>query len=75
MNIDKLDELVNKSNNTYHNTINLKPADVRDNVYINCTKKIHNENRKFKVGDHLRVSKYKKFLQKFTPQIGLKKFL
>ena len=75
MNIDKLDELVNKSNNTYHSTINLKPADVKDNAYINCTKKSHNKDPKFKVGDHARVSKYKTFLQKVTSQIGLKKFL
>ena len=53
----------------------MKPDDVKDNVYINCTKKSRNENPKFKVGDHLRVSKYKKSLQKLTPQIGLKKFL
>ena len=32
--IDKLDDIVNKYNNTYHNTIKMKPVDVRTNTYI-----------------------------------------
>ena len=34
MYIDKLHDLVNKNNNTYHETIKMKPVDVKDNVYI-----------------------------------------
>ena len=34
MYIDKLDDIVNESNNTYHTTIKMKPADVKDNTYI-----------------------------------------
>ena len=33
VNIDKLDDIMNKYNNTYHNTIKMKPADVRSNTY------------------------------------------
>ena len=31
---DKLDDIVNKYNNTYHRTIKMKAADVKDNTYI-----------------------------------------
>ena len=32
--IDKLDDIVNEYNNTYHRTINMKPVDVKDNTHI-----------------------------------------
>ena len=32
--IDKLDDIVNKYNNTYLNAIKMKPSDVKDNIYI-----------------------------------------
>ena len=35
MYIDKLDDIVNEYNNTYHRTIKMKPVDVKDNKYIN----------------------------------------
>ena len=37
--IDKLDDIVNEYNNTYHTTIKMKPIDVKDNTYINTDKK------------------------------------
>ena len=58
--IDKLDDIVDEYNNTYHTTIKMKPADVKDNTYINADKEINNKGPKFKVGDHVRISKYKK---------------
>ena len=36
--IDKLDETLNKYNNTYHNTIKMKPVDVKNNTYIDFGK-------------------------------------
>ena len=38
--IDKLDDIVDEYNNTYHTTINMKPIDVKDNTYINTSKKL-----------------------------------
>ena len=57
--IDKLNDIVNEYNNTYHTTIKMKPIDVKDNTYINIDKEINNKDPKFKVGDRVRISKYK----------------
>ena len=32
--INKLDDIVNEYNNTYHRTNKMKPVDVKDNIYI-----------------------------------------
>ena len=73
--IDKLDDIVDEYNNTYHTTIKMKPIDVKDNTYINTSKEINNKDPKFKVDDHVRISKYKIFLLKGICLIGVKKYL
>ena len=68
MYIDKLDDIVNECNNTYHRTINMKPVDVKDNAYIDFKKQVNDKNPKFKVGDHVRICKYKNiFVKVYTP--------
>ena len=63
--IEKLDDIVvDEYNNTYHTTIKMKPIDVKDNTYINTSKEINNKDPKFKVGDHVRISKYKNIFAK-----------
>ena len=62
--IDKLNAIVNKYNNTYHTTIKMKPIDVKDNTYINTNKEINYKDSKFKVGDYVRISKYKNMFAK-----------
>ena len=62
--IDKLDDIVDKYSNTYHITIKMKPIDVKDNTCINTSKEINNKDHKFKVGDHVRISKYKNIFTK-----------
>ena len=62
--IDKLDDIVDEYNNTHHTTIKMKPIDVKDNTYINTSKEINNKDPKFKVGDHVRISKYKNIFAK-----------
>ena len=65
--IDKLDDIVNEYNNTYHRTIKMKPVDVKDNTYIDFKKEVNDKNPKFKVGDHVRISKYKNiFAKRYT---------
>ena len=66
--IDKLDDIVDEYNNVYPTTIKMKPIDVKDNTYINTDKEINNKDPKFKVGDHVRISKYKNIFAKgYTP--------
>ena len=66
--IDKLDDIVHEYNNAYHTTIKMKPIDVKDNTYINTDKEINNKDPKFKVGDRVRISKYKNiFAKSYTP--------
>ena len=62
--INKLDDIVNEYNNTYNTTIKMKPIDVKDNTYINTSKKINYKDPKFKVGDRVRISKYKNIFAK-----------
>ena len=62
--IDKLDDIVNEYNNTYHRTIKMKPVDVKDNTYIDFKKEVNDKDPKFKVGDHVRISKYKNIFTK-----------
>ena len=62
--IDKLDDIVNKYNNTYHRTIKMKPVDVKDNAYIAFNKEVNDKDSKFKVGYHIRISKYKSIFAK-----------
>ena len=57
--IDKLDDIVNKYNNTYHSTIKVKPVDVKSNTYIDSSKETNDNNPKFKIGYNVRISKYK----------------
>ena len=52
---DKLDDIVNKYNNTYHKTIKMKLVDVKDNTYINFNKKVNDKDPKFNVDDHVRI--------------------
>ena len=55
--IDKLDDIVDEYNNTYHTAIKMKSINGKDNTYINTDKQINNKDPKFKVGDHVRISK------------------
>ena len=62
--INKLDDIVNEYNNTYHRTIKMKPVDVKHNTYIDFEKEVNDKDPKFKVGDHVRISKYKNIFAK-----------
>ena len=65
---DVLDDIVNEYNNTKHNTIKMKPKHVGNNnkrVHIDE----HNEKpSRFKIGDRVRISKFKNIFAKgYTP--------
>ena len=66
--IDKLDDIVDEYNNTYYRTIKMKSVDVKDNTYIDSKKGANDNDPKFKVDDHVRISKYKNIFAKgYTP--------
>ena len=51
-------------NTVIHITPQMKPIDAKDNTYINTSKKINYKDPKFKVGDRVRISKYKNIFAK-----------
>ena len=74
--IDKLDDIVNKYNNTYHRIIEIKPVDVKSNAYINSSKEINDKDHKFKIGDIVRISKYKSIFAKgYVPNWSEERFV
>ena len=61
MYIDKLDNVINRYNNTYHRTtkMKMKAFNVISNTYIASSKKINDKDPKLKISDNVRISKYK----------------
>ena len=66
--IDKLDNIEYKYNNKKHRTIIMKPIDVKNYIHIDFGKEVNDNDPKFKVGDHVRISKYNNIFAKgYTP--------
>ena len=61
---DVLDDIVNKYNNTLHRTIKMKAIDVTSDSYAEYNEDSNLTKPKFKVGDHVRISKYKNIFAK-----------
>ena len=82
---DVLDDIVNEYNNTKHSTIKMKPIDVGDNTTklssLKRNKRVyideHNEkDSRFKVGDRVRISKFKNIFAKgYTPNWSTEIFI
>ena len=64
--MDKLDDIVNKYNNTYHRTIKMKLVDVKPSAYVDFSKKNHRKSYIY-VGDYVRISKFNKIFAKGYP--------
>ena len=74
--IEKFDDIVNKYNNTYYKTIKMKPVDVNSSTYIDFNKDNNKEDPKFKVGDNVKISKYKKsFAKGYVPNCSEEVFV
>ena len=67
--IDKLVDIVNKYNNTFHRTIKIKPVDVKPRTYIDSSKEINYQDPKSKIADIVRTSKHKNIFEKPFLQI------
>ena len=61
---DKLDDMVDEYNNTYRKRIMMKPVDVKDDTYTHFKKEVNDKDSKIKVGDHVKISKYKNIFAK-----------
>ena len=65
---DVLDDIVDEYNNIYHKTIKMKPIDVGDDSFAEYNEESNEKDPKFKIGDHVRISKYKNiFAKAYTP--------
>ena len=53
--IDKLDDIVNDYNNTYHRTIEMKPIYVKNDSFAEYNEESNEKDPKFRVGDHVRI--------------------
>ena len=76
MYFDKFDSIVNKCNNTYHSTIKIKPVAIKSSTYFDFNKKTNREDTKFKVSDHLSISKNRNiFASGNVPNWSIKVFV
>ena len=65
-----LDDIVNKYNNTVHRSIKMKPVDLTSDFYAEYNEDSNEKDPKCKVGDHVRISKYKNtFAKGYTPNL------
>ena len=65
---DVLNDIVGEYNNTYHKIIKMKPIDVKSDSFAKYNEESNKKDLEFKVGDHVRISKYKNIFGKgYTP--------
>ena len=62
--LDVLNDIVDKYNNTYHGTIKMKPIDFKSDSFAEYNEESNEKDPKFKVGDHVRISKCKNIFAK-----------
>ena len=66
--IDKIDDIVNEHNNTYHGTIKMTPVDVKSSTYTDFAIGNNDKDPKFEICDHIRISEYKNsFVKAYVP--------
>ena len=61
---DVLNDIVDEYNNTYLRTIKMKPMDVKSDSFAEYNEESNEKDPKFKVGDHVRISKCKNIFAK-----------
>ena len=61
---DVLNDIVDEYNNTYHKTIKMKPIDVKSDSFAEYNEESNEKDPKLKVGDHVKISKYKNIFAK-----------
>ena len=62
------DDIVKDYNNSFHSSVKMKPKDVKDDSSVKYIEEMNKKDPKFKIGDHVRISKYKNIFAKgYTP--------
>ena len=59
-----LNDIADKYSNTYHKTIKMKPIDVKSDSFAEYNEDSNEKDPNFRVGDHIRISKYKNIFAK-----------
>ena len=72
---DILNDIVDKYNNTYHNTIKMNPIDVKEYSLAEYNEESNEKDPKIKINDHDSIGKYKMFSLKDVLLTGVKRFL
>ena len=72
---DVLDDFVDNYNNAVHRTIKMKPINVTSDSYAEYNEDSNEKDPKFKVGDRVRISKYKNIFAKGYTQNWLEEVL
>ena len=62
--LDVLDDIVDKYNNTYHKTIGMNPIDIKSDSFAEYNEESNEKDPNLRVGDHVRISKYKNIFAK-----------
>ena len=71
--VDVLDDIVNKYNNTIHRAIKMKPINVTGDSYVEYNEHSNKKDPKFKVNDHVIISKFKNIFGKAYEKVFMKK--
>ena len=65
---DVLHDIVDEYDHTYHKTIKMNPIDIKSDSFAEYNEESNEKDHKFKVGDHVRISKYKNiFAKRYAP--------
>ena len=59
-----VNDIVGEYSNTYRKTLKMKPTDVKNDSFAEYNEESNEKDPKFKVGDHVRISKYKNIFAK-----------
>ena len=73
---DVLNDIADEYNNAYHKTIKMKPIDVKNDSFAEYKEEPNKKDPKLKVGNYVRVSKYKNIFSKgYTPNWSEETFI
>ena len=71
-----LNSIVDEYNITYHKTIKMKLIDIKNGSFAKYNEESNEKDPKFKVNDHVRISKYRNiFAKRYAPNWSEENFV